>query len=1065
MLRKLANSEITNPERWHRLPTLKRLTIHPGDAVRILTAACKTLPRPDLVPLQQKLIPYVRRHIGVSLPPTLPLPLPTQSKRVCRQVRYAFRTFLKRTRLPRLIQEYLVVILRVVPSPVCKLGRVLIESHIPHSISDMSTILRDEACCGCHGPPRDSRSCQRQLLFHPGQMRAVFGAQHTPLLTTCANAYTRPGSVLIHTRARHNLRAVCRKIPKTRPFPFKSFSAHVHRLLSADARDRSRKNLPSARDVRDFRAAHPQHRAVTLDKNTLCFVVVCYAFWLRILLKAYHDRPEYCHHYTAATADVMQDVLILYYVILCATLPVFKRVQPRTSMRTKLNKCLPWVEGLRLPPLTLRAPTPGCVAAYDAFRVEAFSLAVTWYNDLSQRARARGAGPPDALHTSPRAPRSWKVPSTTSTLKQKSVARVDPEIPLRVDQVSTREIFQHAGHPMAPTLKQGGRMVQLMERAYTLSFVTLNILDQRHLISGFIEPAREFFREHNIPVGAGELDLSRMFPSLNRDRIIDAHKRLAARYAKMCHLHRGTKELHFSVARTKDKKLDAIGIKGTNCWRVFSMSEARDIIFADLFLNDFFCMGDTCNRQCEGAAIGGYLSAQNADITLMAAEADVPWGSTLPSRVNLVSKVARFRDNIMFFCPLPEVQFWAHQLTLFLQDIYHMELDVEQLGRSVTFLEVQIECRGCDIHYGLKNKVLLGHMTTQPTIKRYPHPGGDLASFTVRGMAHAFALKSLQIASSPAWVESNFAQSFWELSQLYPTSWWEELLRQQYRKAQGVVPWTTLKEQLLWFAPVPPKFVLLDPDAPLPTIPLRTFDIASLRTHMHASVPLLGLRDVYDAPDIYVPPDYRTSRPQHVCRIPKIRRPPPERPRTPEAPRSRRQRPVSNATPAAQPSISAHAWGSLWHRISAFLNPLPAQRLALTCRFALLCGADALPGHQRLSQDDPSLPHLAPLYWRLSTLARRVFSVISYHTVLASIHALHRSVPCELLHIVSQYASAHVPCHPMILYLPLPPPPSIDKKRPRVPPRELQHINLDLVLPTRRRSQAPDPPGALNRTM
>ena len=145
------------------------------------------------------------------------------------------------------------------------------------------------------------------------------------------------------------------------------------------------------------------------------------------------------------------------------------------------------------------------------------------------------------------------------------------------------------------------------------------------------------------------------------------------------------------------------------------------------------------------------------------------------------------------------------------------------------------------------------------------------------------------------------------------------------------------------------------------------------------------------------------------------------------------------------------------------LNPLPAQRLALTCRFALLCGADALPGHQRLSQDDPSLPHLAPLYWRLSTLARRVFSVISYHTVLASIHALHRSVPCELLHIVSQYASAHVPCHPMILYLPLPPPPS--KKRPRVPPRELQHINLDLVLPTRRRSQAPDPPGALNRTM
>ena len=95
-------------------------------------------------------------------------------------------------------------------------------------------------------------------------------------------------------------------------------------------------------------------------------------------------------------------------------------------------------------------------------------------------------------------------------------------------------------------------------------------------------------------------------------------------------------------------------------------------------------MGNTCNRQCDGAAIGGYLSAQNADITLMAAEADVPWGSTLPSCVNF----ARFRDNIMFFFPLPEVHFWARQLALFLEEICNMELDVEQLGRSVTFLEV-----------------------------------------------------------------------------------------------------------------------------------------------------------------------------------------------------------------------------------------------------------------------------------------------------------------------------------------------------------------------------------------
>ena len=79
-----------------------------------------------------------------------------------------------------------------------------------------------------------------------------------------------------------------------------------------------------------------------------------------------------------------------------------------------------------------------------------------------------------------------------------------------------------------------------------------------------------------------------------------------------------------------------------------------------------------------------------------------------------------------------------------------MTLDVEQLGRSFTFLEVQVECVGCEIQFGLKNKVLHGHMTTQPEIKRYPHPGGEMACHTVRGMAHALALKSLRMQRSRA---------------------------------------------------------------------------------------------------------------------------------------------------------------------------------------------------------------------------------------------------------------------------------------------------------------------------
>ena len=412
-----------------------------------------------------------------------------------------------------------------------------------------------------------------------------------------------------------------------------------------------------------------------------------------------------------------------------------------------------------------------------------------------------------------------------------------PTAPLSVQQVAARIIFQHAGHPLAPTLKQGGRIAHFMERAYTLTFMTMNFLDQQHLIKGFVEPARAYFSEHDVPVGGGDLTWPACLPSLKRDRIISAHRELAARYAKMRGLHRATKDIHFSIARTKEKLLDAIVLKGTNCWRTFTMAEAREIIFADLFLNDFFCMGDTCNRQCEGATIGGYLSAQNADITLMAAEADVPWGSTLPLRV----KIARFRDNIIFSCPLPE-EFWARQLTLCLQDLYDMTLDVEQLGRSFTFLEVQVECVGCEIQYGLKKKVLRGQMTTQPEIKRYPHQKGAMASHTVRGMAHALALKSLHVASSPVWTQSNFAHAYWELSLLYLTSWWEDLLRRQYRKSSGTIPWSDVKAHLNWQTTVPPQTVLLDATTPLPVISLRTFDVRSLRAYMHGQLPLIALK-------------------------------------------------------------------------------------------------------------------------------------------------------------------------------------------------------------------------------
>ena len=455
------------------LPALRRLNIHPGDARCILTAARKALPRHNFVPLQQKLIPYVARHTAIHVPYMLALPLPTQSHHLCRRVSKAFRLFLKETRLPRVVQEYLASMLRVVPNPVCKLGSTLVPATIDLSISNNIATLRDIPCCGCGDTASKAHHCQRQLLFFPDELRERFGESHARILTTSANAYTRPARDLVHTRAPHNLQALCKQIPKSRPSPFTNFAATVHRYLAHDSHCGEQDDVLSTGDVRGFRQEFPCHRAVTLDKNGLCYVVVCYVFWLRVILKAYNDRPEHCHHYTATSAADIEAVMVIYSYILSRVLPLFQKVQPPAAMRTKLNQCLPWLRGLRLPPLHLTPPGACSADLYDAFPSDAFPQAVAWYNDLSERAKTRGQGSPDALHVPCAAKRKWRIPSTTSTFKQKSVGAGTPTAPRTVEQVATRETFQHAGHPLAPTLKQGGRIAQLMERAYTLSFMTI----------------------------------------------------------------------------------------------------------------------------------------------------------------------------------------------------------------------------------------------------------------------------------------------------------------------------------------------------------------------------------------------------------------------------------------------------------------------------------------------------------------------------------------------------------------------------------------------------------------
>ena len=321
---------------------------------------------------------------------------------------------------------------------------------------------------------------------------------------------------------------------------------------------------------------------------------------------------------------------------------------------------------------------PACEADAVTIRNLLVSHAEQVLQDTSARARDLGLGSPDSLHLLSRHGK-WKVPTTEGLAKQKSI----PVKPSR--EVATREVFSHAGHPLNPQFRHASRITSLQERRYTCSFFTLNVLNQEHLIEGFLKPAREFYRAQGIPVGGGgELDVVRMFPSLKKEKIIAARNKLYERWKPMLDLQRGTKDVHFSISKSANKKLDEVGAKGTNLWRVYTAQECLELALLNLFLNDFFVTGSELRRQTEGAAIGGLLSAQDADLCLMLPESEVRWGSTFP----LGLRLARFRDNLMFFCPLQFVPYWTHHLKKPFTDLYELDLDFEQMGRSLTFLEV-----------------------------------------------------------------------------------------------------------------------------------------------------------------------------------------------------------------------------------------------------------------------------------------------------------------------------------------------------------------------------------------
>ena len=97
--------------------------------------------------------------------------------------------------------------------------------------------------------------------------------------------------------------------------------------------------------------------------------------------------------------------------------------------------------------------------------------------------------------------------------------------------------------------------------------------------------------------------------------------------------------------------------------------------------------------------IGGFLSARDANITMLDTESIIPSAQLVP----LSMKLCCFGDNNFCFCPNDEAGNWLPYKKHHLGRIYNMKISMEQMECSVTFLALQLHIEGSNTEWGAMN--------------------------------------------------------------------------------------------------------------------------------------------------------------------------------------------------------------------------------------------------------------------------------------------------------------------------------------------------------------------------
>ena len=794
MARQLSDTALRDQQLWDQQLHTKRLSITPLDALSILVKAKGSLNGWKYRCLQNRFIPFVNKHLQTKLPLFLHLRIPCITSHQIKCIRSSFKDFLHCTSLPKPVKLYLQSILLIPNS----LPRKLLHCFT----KDRITVSLHEAQQKVH-----HSTAPNSVLTGPQICKHLNCPTLKPLLHASLGTCVAPRSDRAHRNLSVQLQQLRDAIPKCRPFPFAAFASNVHQVLRSCLRP-SKATLIPQHKISQFTTLSPDSIPIRVDKYPLLFVVASVITFFRLFVHVFQNARNYRCLQTTSSATRTRDILIVYYYLCARMFPFIVRNAGQSRQRNALSVHIPQLKNIVLPRIPI--PTPPSQEPLDFMSVKYKLLsAATEIMHLTDQVLYV----PPELPYHKQAPRSVYPPSVILSIKGRSLPYTPPA---PISSLSTREIFSNGGHPWKYSYSIVSRAASVAQRYFASIFFTLLVCDQQQMEHHFLRPSKEYFQVLGVPVAGFELDLERMFPSLLRSQLNPSYANLFKRARAMYCTKRAETNLYISIAKGNSKQLDCIGRKSAQYYHVLSDNDLVAAVTAESCLNDLFQLGPEIWEQFTGVTIGGKLASQNANILLTEKESNINFDRELPPH----TKLCRYVDNIVCLCPADQLMSTVRIVYNLLKRAYGVSLTVEQVGTCLTSLQFQIYCDGPHIHWGLKNKCLLSHLSTRLPLQRYPAPDSMYARRIVRGMLQNLVSLSQNLQTHPQLFLSNLSHTIWEMKKnLYPTSWWLPKVKSVYTRCQvsRLPPWSDFFSTLPWIAVIPPKYCTLSP-TPLSTI-------------------------------------------------------------------------------------------------------------------------------------------------------------------------------------------------------------------------------------------------------